>query len=62
MSKQTLTTSDTNKLRTQGLLRENEIAFKEGDVIIAEDPVTGERRVINVGNLLLETNRQLLKD
>lgn len=57
-----LSDKDLNELRAKGLLRENETAFKEGAVIVAEDVVTQVRRVLNTSGLMLEANRQLLND
>lgn len=61
MAKQ-LTSNDIRKLRERGLLAESEIAFKEGDLVVAEDLATKSRRVINVTGLILEADRQLLND
>tara|TARA_Y100000593_G_C4308338_1_gene336979 strand:+ start:737 stop:922 length:186 start_codon:yes stop_codon:yes gene_type:complete len=53
--------NDLEKLRKQGLITQQEVALVAGDVIIAENVVTRERRVLNVGSLLLESNRRVLK-
>ena len=52
---------DLNKLRQNGLLAIHEIALVVGDVIVAENVLTKERRVLEVGNLLLESNKRILK-
>jgi hypothetical protein len=52
---------DLNKLRQSGLLAIHEIAIVAGDVIVAENVLTKERRVLEVGNLLLESNKRILK-
>lgn len=61
MAKQ-LSERDMQVLRQQGLLRENETAFKEGQSIIAEDLITKTRRMINATGLMLEANQQILHD
>lgn len=61
MAKQ-LSEKDLSELKRKGLLKESETAFKEGTVVVAEDLVTKERRVLNVSGLLLEANRQVLHD
>ena len=57
-----LSAMDLKKLRENDLLEHDEFAFIAGDVIIAENVVSKARRVINVGNLLLESNRRVLRD
>lgn len=57
----TLPEKDVEKLRQRGLLKENEVAVNVGGVVVALDPVTGNRRQLDVSNVLLEANRQLLK-
>ena len=59
---QQLSQNDLRVLREKGLLVEGETAFKEGGIIVAENLVTKERRVLNVAGLILEANRQLLND
>ena len=56
-----LSYNDIQTLRKQGLLTEQEVAIKSGDLILAENVVTKARRVINTGGLLLESNRRILK-
>ena len=57
-----LTVNDVNVLKQKGLLLENEIAVKEGSLIVAENVVTKERRILNTAGLILESNKQLLHD
>jgi|TARA_Y100000034_G_scaffold62304_1_gene75579 hypothetical protein len=52
---------DLKKLRSSGLITQKEVAFVSGDVVIAENVITRERRVLNTGSLLLETTRRILK-
>lgn len=57
-----LSEKDVLQLRARGLLRESEIAFKEGVLIIAEDILTKARRSIDAAGLMLEANQQILHD
>jgi hypothetical protein len=58
-----LTPGDLSTLRQHNIIAGNEIAFKVGDLYIAENVLTGERRQLNftVNNLLNESKRQVLK-
>ena len=62
MSEHPLSENDINTLRTKGLLREGEVAISSAGMLLAVDVVTKERRVIQVGGLMLESTRKLLKD
>jgi hypothetical protein len=62
MSEKPVTSSDLEKLRQQGLITEQEVALIAGDVILAENVVTKERRILNTSNLMLESTRRLLRD
>ena len=57
-----LSVSDIEELRKKGLLNLHEIALLVGDIVIAENVLTKERRVLETSGLLLESNRRLLKD
>ena len=61
MEKQ-VTNNDLTKLRQQGLIENNEVALLVGDVIIAENVITKQRRVLELGTVLLESNRRILRD
>ena len=54
---------DLTQLRTSGLINENETAILVGDVVVAEDVVTKNRRVIDYRSrgLMLESTRRVLK-
>lgn len=54
--------NDLIKLRTARLITEQEIAVMAGDVIVAENVITKERRILEVGALILESNRRILRD
>ena len=49
------------ELRQRGILSENEIAFYEGDLCVAKNVISGEKRLLNVEKTLLESKRTLLK-
>lgn len=57
-----LTTKDLQELRSRGLLKETEIAFKEGNFVIAEDLLSKSRRIVNTSGIMLESSRRLLND
>jgi hypothetical protein len=56
-----LSPHDLKKLRDASLLAENETALRIGDIIVAENVVTKQRRVLDVSSLLLESNKRVLK-
>ena len=57
-----LTNTQLAGLRDKGLIERSEIAFIAGDLLIAENPVTTERRVIGDASLLTEaSNKRVLK-
>ena len=62
MSEKPVTNSDMEKLRQSGLITEHEVAIIIGDVILAENVLTKERRILNTNTLMLESNRKLLRD
>ena len=56
-----LTIEETDFLRKASLLKEDEFAYKAGDLIIAENPATGDKRIITRAHMLHESNRRILK-
>ena len=56
-----LTDEQIRLLRAKGAIGESETAFKSGDLIVAEHVITGERRIIENGNIVLSESRGLLK-
>ena len=49
-------------LRERGLIGSTETAYKNGEVLVAEHIVTGERRVIDItAMMLINEDKQLLK-
>ena len=62
MKEKLLSANDMVRLREVGNLSDNEIAYlSNNDMLIAENVVTKERRVIEDAGLLLESRRGLLK-
>ncbi len=49
------------ELRKSGKIAPHEFAYVAGDLVVAENATTGERRVIGNTSLLLESGRQVLK-
>ena len=60
---QELKNEELRLLREAGTLRENEVAFRMGDLIVAEDVLSKARRVLdNAGKILQEnSNKRVLK-
>lgn len=58
---QPLPATDIQSLRSRGLLGESETAMQSGDLIIAENVVTRERRVLDTHGIIFESNRRVLK-
>ena len=52
---------DLAALREKGLISDKETAYLSGAQVIAEDLITRSRRIVEVGGLLLESRRTLLK-
>ena len=49
-------------LRMQGFVSDSEIAYQNADILIAENVITGERRVLHTSaKTLLKEDKQLLK-
>tara|TARA_B100000212_G_scaffold269596_1_gene208978 strand:- start:276 stop:473 length:198 start_codon:yes stop_codon:yes gene_type:complete len=64
MTAKDLTNANLENLRSTGLITENEIAFIEGDILLAKDVVTEKRRIIGKANDILSEssgNKRILK-
>lgn len=50
-------------LRAQGVIAENEVVSKEGDLYVAVNVINNSRRIVNIDKTLLEgrDQKQLLK-
>lgn len=57
-----LTDNEQRNMRSEGVITEQEIAIQVGDIVVAENVVTRERRVVRkvVGNV--QEGRRILKD
>jgi len=49
------------RLRLEGIINESEIAYIEGDLYIAKNVVTNEKRMISIDHILCESKKSLLK-
>ena len=58
MSEQTLTTQQLVELRAAGTISEQEVALLEGDILLAKNVLTQERRIIGKASDLLKENNQ----
>jgi hypothetical protein len=58
MSEQVLTADQLLELRATGTISENEIALLEGDILLAKNVITQERRIIGKANDLLKESNQ----
>ena len=61
MAENTLPEQTLVLLRSKGILKNDEIAIQEGDLMIAINVVTQERRLIEGAPLRESTNKRLLK-
>lgn len=62
MNNESLNETQTNDLRNRGLLNEGEFAYRAGDLIVAENPVTGDKRVLGqASSVLSESNKRVLR-
>tara|TARA_B100001094_G_scaffold247556_1_gene244440 strand:- start:311 stop:505 length:195 start_codon:yes stop_codon:yes gene_type:complete len=63
MEENTLPNNKIRVLRMMGILTENEVAVSQGDLLIAVDVITQQRRVIEAPDNLVESNdpKRLLK-
>jgi hypothetical protein len=59
---QPVSNNDLTKLRAAHLITEQEVAIITGDVVVAEHVITKERRILEIGTLILESNRRILRD
>ena len=56
--RETLTDQQQSELRTRGLITSQEVAFVSGDLLIAENVVSSDRRVVGDSTLLVESNNK----
>ena len=58
---QKVSENDLRALRQADLIKSDETAYIVDDVVIAESLVNGEKRRVEVGGLMLESKRTILK-
>ena len=56
-----LSSQELQKLKDSGDLKVNETAYLNGDLLVAENVISKERRVISETSVLLESRRKLLR-
>ena len=61
MEQNTLPHEKLQELRAQGVIQEHEIAFVEGDLLVAFNVITSERRLLNKNLQESSTGKRLLK-
>ena len=61
MKNDQLSSEELASLRSQSLILENEFAYRAGDLIVAENPITGDKRIVCQAEVLKENNRRVLK-
>ena len=61
MAEDTLPPNEIQSLRNEGVISENEIALRQGDLLVAVNVITQERRVINRSVTEGVTTKRLLK-
>ena len=61
MSMNKLSPHDMRLLKESGLVNDSEIVYMIGQQIVAENLQTGNKRIVEAPNLVLECKRQLLR-
>ena len=61
MAENTLPADELQALRNEGLISENEVAFRQGDLLVAVNVLTQERRVVAGQVAEGVTSKRLLK-
>lgn len=57
-----LSNEQLNNLRKNNIIESNEIAYKNGDLIVAENVITKQTRVIGpASTVIVESNKRILK-
>lgn len=58
---ETLSQEALKELREAGVISNDEIALKAGDLMIAENVITRQRRIIKSQKVVLESKKRILK-
>ena len=61
MSMNKLSPNDMRLLKESGLVNDAELVYMIGQLIVAENLQTGNKRIVEAPNLVLECKRQLLR-
>ena len=61
MTDQQISANQLRDLRARGILQKDEIAFFSGDLIVVENVITGQKRVLGEVSILGENSTRLLK-
>ena len=56
-----LTESQLKALRSSGVISKEEIAFLSGDLLVVENVLTNQRRILEEGKSVLRETRRILK-
>lgn len=59
--KKILSDSQIGILRDSGIISQSEVAFRSGDLVVAEDVVTRQRRIVENADKVLSESKRLLK-
>jgi hypothetical protein len=57
-----LSDSEQNRMRAEGVISQNEVAMQIGDLLVAENVVTRERRQLGRQPRQVQEGRRILKD
>lgn len=59
--KKPLSSDQLSELRARKYLGDNEFAYIAGDLVVAENAISGDKRVIGDNTILVESNKRVLK-
>ncbi len=48
------------ELREKGILQKDEVVFKEGDLLVAENVISGQKRILSSSILTENSKKQIL--
>ena len=61
MNEKSLSSDQLNKLRAERIINNEEIVYQSGDLYIAENVITKDRRILKNCEGLMQENRRILK-
>ena len=59
--KKPLSSDQVSELRARKYLGDNEFAYIAGDLLVAENAINGNKRIIGDNSILTESNKRVLK-